>query len=83
MAPKKYKYCKYILLSIIILFIILVLYNIQINKEGYEDLNNKILIIICSKSPNPLLYECIDKLYKIQIKDNKSLAYHRSALIAY
>jgi hypothetical protein len=72
MAPKKYKYYKYILLSIIILFIILVLYNIQINKEGYEDLNNKILIIICSKSPNPLLYECIDKLYKIQIKNNKN-----------
>ena len=25
------------------------------------------LIIICSKSPNPKLYECINKLYKIQI----------------
>ena len=26
-----------------------------------------ILICICSKSPNPLLYECIHNLYKIQI----------------
>jgi hypothetical protein len=29
-----------------------------------------ILICISSKSPNPLLYECIDMLYKIQIKDD-------------
>jgi len=27
------------------------------------------LIVISSKSPNPYLYECIDKLYKIQIKN--------------
>lgn len=73
MVLKKIQYAKSLLLSIIILFIILVLCNIQNNKEGYEDLNNKkILIVICSKSPNPLLYECIDKLYKIQIKDNKN-----------
>lgn len=32
----------------------------------------KILIVICSKSPNPELYNCIDKLYKIQIKDNSN-----------
>ena len=71
MVLKRARYSKYLLLSIIVLFIILVLYNIRINKEGYEDLNNKkILIIICSKSPNPLLYECVDKLYKIQINLN-------------
>ena len=26
-----------------------------------------VLIAICSRYPNPFLYECIDKLYKIQI----------------
>ena len=30
----------------------------------------KILIIICSKFPNPYLYESINKLYNIQIKNN-------------
>lgn len=33
------------------------------------------LILICSKSPNPHLYECIDKLYKIQINNDKSNNY--------
>jgi len=27
------------------------------------------LICICSKSPNPLLYHCIEQLYKIQVDD--------------
>jgi hypothetical protein len=31
-----------------------------------------ILIVICSKSPNPHLYNCIDNLYKIQIKNNSN-----------
>jgi hypothetical protein len=30
------------------------------------------LICICSKSPNPALYDCIDRLYRIQIKDDPS-----------
>jgi len=29
-----------------------------------------ILIIISSKAPNPFLFDCIDSLYKIQIKDS-------------
>ena len=29
-----------------------------------------ILIVICSKSPNNILFECIDLLYKIQIKQD-------------
>ena len=33
------------------------------------------LIIICSKSPNPNLYECIDNLYKIQIDDDLNYNY--------
>jgi hypothetical protein len=37
-----------------------------------EEKNPKILIIISSKSPNPYLYNCIQNLYKIQIKDNRN-----------
>jgi hypothetical protein len=32
----------------------------------------QILICICSKSPNPLLYKCIDALYNIQIKNESN-----------
>ena len=29
-----------------------------------------VLICICSKSPNPILFDCINALYNIQLKDN-------------
>lgn len=32
--------------------------------------SNTVLICICSKSPNSILYECIDMIYKIQIQDS-------------
>jgi hypothetical protein len=31
----------------------------------------KTLIVISSKSPNPNLYDCVNQLYKIQIKDSQ------------
>lgn len=34
-----------------------------------------VLICICSKYPNPLLYECIENLYKIQINPNPQQEY--------
>jgi hypothetical protein len=34
-----------------------------------------VLISICSKYPNPLLYECIDELYKKQINMDKNYLY--------
>lgn len=46
--------------------------TIPINVSISNGLSNKklsSLIVISSKSPNPYLYECIDKLYKIQIKN--------------
>jgi len=33
----------------------------------------KTLIIICSKSPNPNLYNCVEQLYKIQMDDNTNI----------
>ena len=52
------------------------LMNLQGEHGTYIDLNpkneenSKILIVISSKSPNPFLYNCIENLYKIQIKNN-------------
>ena len=51
------------------------LMNLQGERGTYIDLNTKneqksTLIIISSKSPNPFLYNCIDNLYKIQIRNN-------------
>lgn len=36
----------------------------------------RVIISICSKYPNPDLYECIDNLYKIQIKGDKNYELH-------
>ena len=33
----------------------------------------KILIVICSKSPNDNLYNCLEQLYKIQMNDNTNI----------
>ena len=33
----------------------------------------KILIVICSKSPNDNLYNCVEQLYKIQMNDNTNI----------
>lgn len=55
----KYKY--------FIFFILLLLTGVYIVKTLYF---KSVLVCISSKSPNPKLYECIEALYKIQMKDN-------------
>lgn len=42
------------------------------SKSGGEN-NLKTLIIICSNSPNPALYKCVEELYKIQMNDNTKI----------
>jgi len=41
-------------------------------KVGGATTEPKVLIVISSKSPNSILHQCIDKLFKIQIKGNPS-----------
>lgn len=62
MAKHTYKYIV-IFISIIVLAIIVYMFL----KNSYS---KTVLICICSKSPNPMLYECIDMLYKVQIQDD-------------
>lgn len=50
-----------------ILFILLLLAVVYIVKTLYF---KSVLVCISSKSPNPKLYECIEALYNIQMKDN-------------
>jgi hypothetical protein len=40
------------------------------NKKLETMNDNNILIIICSKSPNPNVYDCVKNLYDIQIKND-------------
>jgi hypothetical protein len=42
------------------------------SKNGGQN-NLKTLIIICSKSPNDNLYNCVEELYKIQMNDNTKI----------
>jgi hypothetical protein len=59
---KKYIY-KYIVIFISILGLSIIIYSF-LNKLY----SKTVLICISSKSPNPMLYKCIDILYKIQIQ---------------
>jgi hypothetical protein len=55
---------------IIILIVTLIILHLLKNKN-FETMNdNNILIIICSKSPNPNVYDCVKNLYDIQIKND-------------
>jgi hypothetical protein len=41
-------------------------------KIGGSTAKPNVLIVILSKSPNAILHQCLDKLFKIQIRDNPS-----------
>ena len=64
----KYNIFLFIVFSIILIICCLVYSNLII--ESFNSSNNKTLICVCSKSPNAHLYNCINSLYKIQIKNS-------------
>ncbi len=55
---------------IIILIVILIILYLLKNKKLETMNDNNVLIIICSKSPNPNVYDCVKNLYDIQIKND-------------
>ena len=74
----KYKY-KYIVIIITIIALSIITYSylkkphstpVKLDSNPVTSNSKTALICICSKSPNSLLYKCINMLYKIQIDDS-------------
>jgi hypothetical protein len=71
------KNIKKIILVLFIIVILLLFGNYFFTEYSFEKFENKknVLICICSKYPNPLLYKCIDELYKKQINTSRDFVY--------
>ena len=57
----------------LIIFIITSIYFFYKTQEPLTirlDIKSRVLIVISSKTPNPMLYKCIDNLHKIQINSD-------------
>jgi hypothetical protein len=62
---------KILLLFILASIIFMVFLHLKLNTKNKETFENcsSILITICSKSPNPYLYDCVKNIYLNQIDD--------------